>query len=144
MSEDGLHPSHLADGRYEVRRVLGMGGMGIVYEVFDQQLEVRRAIKVVHHHAESKTTERRSRREAQVAAQLAHPHIMTVHDIFEHGSSVYTVMEMGRGSLVDWVAVHGAVPPRLALETMCPVLDALDKAHEQGVIHRDIKVRPSH
>ena len=125
MSGDGLHPSHwLTDVKFAASWVWA----GWESFMKSSMLKVRRAIKVVHHNLESKYDERRSRREAQVAAQLAHPHIMTVHDIFEHENSVYTVMEMGQGSLVDWVAVHGAVLLRQCVPFWMPWRKLMSKA----------------
>lgn len=114
--------------------------MALVVKVFDQNLKVERALKLLPRNLQYSAEARvRHEREAQLAAQLEHPHVVPVHDFFEDGDQLGTVMSLARGSLVDWVQQHGLVPQRLALEQMIGVLDALEKAHELGIIHRDIK-----
>ena len=129
-----------ADGRYLTQEIIGSGGMALVVKVFDQNLNIERAIKLLPAHVQHSADARvRHEQEAQLAAQLEHPHVVPVHDFFEDEGQLCTVMSLAKGSVVDWVQTHGLVPPRLAIEEMLGVLDALEKAHGLGIIHRDIK-----
>jgi len=131
----------LEGGRYRLIDVLGEGGMAVVYRAWDNRLEVWRAIKVLNAQLTNRTTIRtRFENEARTMAKLHHRNIVTVHDVGRDQQRVYMVMEMVEGgSLVDWVEEHGPMPPRMAIDVMKEVLVALQVAHDNSVIHRDIK-----
>ena len=136
----------LAEGRFRLIHPLGEGGMATVYAAVDDRLNVRRAIKVL-----SPALSRRSRirarfiAEARTMAALEHRNIVRVYDVELDGERPYIVMELVEGgSLVDWTAEHGAMPPRLALDVLTEILHALKAAHSRGVIHRDIKLSLIH
>ena len=93
----------LHDGRYLVHGLLGTGGAAMVWRVFDRQLEVERAIKMVHTEGMAAHLQQRLHREAQVMARLSHDHVITIHDTFIEETRPCIVMELARGSVSDWV-----------------------------------------
>ncbi|MDR6688124.1 serine/threonine-protein kinase [Arthrobacter sp. 1088] len=129
------------DGRYHVRSRLARGGMSTVYLATDQRLERDVALKVLHPHlANDETFLARLSREAKAAASLSHPHVVSVLDQGEDGHIAYLVMEYVKGhTLRDVINQQGALPPRLALALIDPVIEGLAAAHGSGLIHRDIK-----
>jgi serine/threonine-protein kinase len=131
----------LGNGRYDLREVLGAGGMATVYRAYDQRLQCERAIKVLAPALSERTSIRnRFIAEARMMARLQHPNIVHVDEVVYDEGPVYMVMEMvRRGSLMDILRHHGAMPPRLASAVLQPVLQALAVAHQAGIIHRDIK-----
>ena len=125
-------------GHYRIDAVLGRGGMGIVYRATDTKLDRPVAIKFLSVGATDAQTRERFRQEARTASGLNHPHIVTVHDVGEHGGREYIVSELvDGGTLGDW-----AVRPRTwrqGVELLTGVADAVAAAHAAGVLHRDIK-----
>ena len=131
----------LGNGRYDLREVLGAGGMATVYRAYDQRLQCERAIKVLAPALSERTSIRnRFIAEARMMARLQHPNIVHVDEVVYDEGPVYMVMEMvRRGSLTDILRHHGPMPARLASAVLQPVLQALAVAHQAGIIHRDIK-----
>lgn len=132
-------------GRYRLVRILGRGAMGVVYEAQDERLGRTVAIKtVLRSHLDNETTAQdyaaRFVREAQAAARLSHPNIVTVYDFGEHDDLSYIVMEFvsGRELAELFRSGHRFTLPQ-ALQIMAELLDALAYAHAQGVVHRDVK-----
>ena len=131
-------------GKYEVRRTLGRGAMGVVYEGWDPSIQRRVAIKTVplSDAADEETQEgiARFRREAQAAGRLTHPNIVSIYDYGETPSLAYIVMEYVEGptlkSLMDKQERFG-IPDILRI--MQDLLAGLEYSHERGVVHRDIK-----
>ncbi len=131
----------LVDNRYAVRSRLARGGMSTVYVAIDQRLERDVALKVLHPHLSSDGNflDRLSR-EAKAAARLSHPHVVGVLDQGTDGNTAYLVMEYIKGhTLRDVIKAKGALPPRLALALIDPVVEGLGAAHAAGFIHRDVK-----
>jgi serine/threonine-protein kinase len=132
-------------GRYELRRVLGKGAMGVVYEGFDPTLSRRVAVKtILKSVALDDETERaygeRFVREAKAVARLNHPHIVQVFDFGMENEAAYLVMEFIQGQeLRDLFAGGERFEAGECVRIMGELLDALDFAHEAGVIHRDVK-----
>jgi len=126
-------------GRYVVLERLGAGGMGVVYAAYDPQLDRKVALKLLHRGGE----EARARllREAQAAARLTNPNVITVHDVGEFGDEIFLASEfVDGGTLADWLAAHP--PPRNWKEVLPLFLAAgrgLAAAHERKVVHRDVK-----
>ena len=132
-------------GRYDLTRVLGKGAMGIVYEGLDPKLHRKVAIKtILKGHLDddeaAKEYSMRFMREAQAVARLNHPHIVQVYDFGEEGEIAYIVMEFIKGKeLKNFFDANERFELKEAVRIMCELLDALDFAHEGGIVHRDIK-----
>ena len=134
-------------GRYELGRPLGRGGMGAVWFAHDTLLGRDVAIKEIFFPgAGSEAVDpddpvvRRALREAQAAARLRHPGIVTVHDVVTEGGRPWIVMELVNGrSLAEAIREAGLLSEQQSAEVGLRVLDALGAAHRQGVLHRDVK-----
>lgn len=132
----------VVDNRYELVEPLGSGGMANVYLAHDEVLDRHVAIKVLRdQYADDEEFVGRFRREAQSAARLSHPHIVQIYDWGRSGEGAYYIaMEyVPRGTLKDRIRRDGALAPAAAMGVALQISDALSAAHEQGVIHRDIK-----
>jgi len=132
-------------GRYDLTRVLGKGAMGIVYEGLDPRLNRKVAIKTIlkghlDDEAASKEYSMRFMREAQSVARLNHPNIVQVYDFGEQGDIAYIVMEFIKGKeLKNFFDANERFELKESVRIMCELLDALELAHEAGIVHRDIK-----
>ena len=127
-------------GAYEITGPLGAGGMGEVFKARDTRLDRTVAIKILQGHlAVSPETRQRFEREARVISSLNHPNICTLFDIGHQDGMDYLVMEYLEGeSLADRLAKGPLSLPEL-LKAGVEIADALDRAHRQGLIHRDLK-----
>ena len=153
MSQDGAQGRYagraLAGGRYQLRDLLGEGGMASVHLAYDSVLDRQVAIKTLHTElGREQAFRERFRREAQAVAKLTHTNIVSVFDTGEDDlgglTTPYIVMEYieGRplGSVLDEdVRQQGAMPADKALKITADVLAALEISHEMGLVHRDIK-----
>jgi serine/threonine-protein kinase len=129
-------------GRYRVVRHLASGGMAAVWEAHDELLARDVAVKILAPHlGEDERARRRFQREARAAAGLSsHPHVVTIYDVGEHAGRVFMVMEIMRGgTLGDRLKSGREIPHSVALRWLREAAEALDTAHEAGVVHRDIK-----
>ncbi len=131
-------------GRYKLERVLGKGAMGIVYEALDPKLHRKVAIKTILVNQLDEDTAKdfsmRFVREAHAVARLNHPNIVQVYDFGEEAGVAFLVMEFIKGTdLKSSLAGNQLIDRKECVRVMCELLDALDFAHEAGVIHRDIK-----
>lgn len=125
---------------YRLIRKLGHGGMADVYLGVQENLQREVAIKVlVSSLFRDEQFSLRFIKEAQTAAKLSHPNIITIHDIGQVGETYYIVMEYLHESLNDRIKKVGIVSPREALDIVKMIASALDYAHNKGFIHRDIK-----
>jgi eukaryotic-like serine/threonine-protein kinase len=144
MRPEGL-PTRI--GRYEIRRELGRGMMGLVYEAYDPRTERPVALKVVRlvfavTDADRASFERRFLAEARIASHLSHPGIVAVHDMGRDAATglLYLAFELLHGrTLAEMTADGGRLPWTTALEIGASVAHALHYAHGRGVVHRDIK-----
>lgn len=127
-------------GKYQIEREVGRGGFAVVYQAYDPTLGRRVAIKVPHPWllSDPKFVER-FRREAQLAANLTHPHIVTVFEIGEEQGTPFIAMEWLEGMPLDQWLETGKPPSPAVLQALVGVGAALDYAHGRGVVHRDIK-----
>jgi serine/threonine protein kinase/CheY-like chemotaxis protein len=126
---------------YRIDSRIGRGGMGVVYRAHHLSLERQAALKVIQPDlAESSGFRERFSREARVAAALAHPNIVTVYDAGEVDGTLYLAMQYIEGAdLARMLATDGRLKPYRAIDVCRQVGDALDAAHAQGLIHRDVK-----
>ena len=127
-------------GRYELRAMLGRGGMGEVYEAADRRLDRTVAVKVLREElARDRRFVARFHREARTAARLQHPAIVAVHDFGEHDGRVYLVLEHVPGrTLHEQLRDEGALAPARAASVGAHVAEALTHAHARGIVHRDV------
>jgi serine/threonine-protein kinase len=126
-------------GRYELRDVLGRGGMATVYRAYQQALDRQVAVKIMAANlAHDPDFVERFRREARTVARLRHPNILTVHDFGEEDGLLYLVTELIAGGTLQ-SRLHELRSSDRAVELIAQVGAALDYAHAQGIIHRDVK-----
>jgi serine/threonine protein kinase len=127
-------------GRYELRGVLGRGGMAEVRDGWDIRLDRPVAVKLLHPVFTMQPDNRmRFEVEARAAAALNHPHIVSVHDSGEHAGTPYIVMERLSGQTLADVIARGPLPQPQVRSILDDVLSALAAAHARGILHRDIK-----
>jgi len=122
--------------RFLIERRLGSGGFGVVYEAWDGRLERTVAVKAIECHGEAG---RRVLREAQAAARLNHPGIVTLYEMGEEDGHALLVTELVEGSTLAELSAAGALADREIAEIGADLCEALDHAHERGVVHRDVK-----
>jgi len=127
---------------YEIKSLIGEGGMGSVYLAHHTQVSRRVAIKVLlPQYLKNQEIRLRFRNEASMMAHLQHPNIVSLFDYVEDDSGMYLIMEFVEGTPLDeYIArVTGPMPEMKAVPIMKQILDAFDYAHSQKVVHRDIK-----
>ena len=133
-----MHPA--AIGPFKIERELGRGGMGEVYLARDTRLDRQVAIKVLPAHlAQDPDRLARFQREAKVLASLNHPGIGAIYGLEEVGGHQYLILEFVEGETLADRLVSGAIPVEEALSIARQIAEALEVAHEKGVIHRDLK-----
>ena len=128
-------------GRYVVQAVVGTGGMAVVYRAFDQKKNRIVAIKVLRPEYESdEEFVRRFSREAEAASKVSHENIVNMLDVGIDGDMRYIVMEYVDGqTLKDMIRQRGTIHPDTAIRMTIRILAAVDHAHRNGIVHRDIK-----
>jgi serine/threonine-protein kinase len=137
-----LNPGDVIDGKYQIVRLLGEGGMGAVYEGLNVRIHRRVAIKVLHGKvASSPEAVQRFEREAQAAGRIGSSHIVEVLDLGDlPDGDRYMVMEFLDGqSLADRVQARGKLPPEEIYPIAVQLLEGLAAAHAAGIVHRDLK-----
>lgn len=128
----------LAD-RYELREMVGRGGMGIVYRAHDTALSREVAVKVIDEHKSTTATRERLQREASILAKLEHPGIVPIHDVGVLGDGrAFYVMRLVRGQRLDEHVATG-ISRGDALRIVLRLSEAVAFANAQGVVHRDLK-----
>ena len=129
-----------AVGRYEIRREIGRGGFGAVYEAFDPQLGRTVALKALKPgRSKHPVSEAWIQKEAEAVARLDHPCIVTLFDVGTCNSGAYLVMELLRGKTLAQRIAEGAIPQDEALHIAEEMAKGLAHAHQRGVLHRDLK-----
>ncbi|GAA5346148.1 hypothetical protein PLACP1_23090 [Planifilum fimeticola] len=128
-------------GRYEILYRVGGGGMAVVYKAKDLLLNRYVAIKVLNELLSNDSEFiRRFSREAQAAASLSHPNVVNVYDVGREGHIHYIVMEYVEGpTLKEYIQENGPLPPEDAVHIAVQICDALAHAHDNQIVHRDIK-----
>src|SRR5262249_35869936 len=120
-------------------RLLGQGGMGTVYQARQLKLDRLVALKILSLGAETSAFAERFLREARALARLEHPHIVTVPDFGEAGAFYYFIMEYAEGGSLRQFLQAGRPRQEEVLSLVAQICDALQYAHDEGIIHRDIK-----
>ena len=127
-------------GPYEILTLIGAGGMGEVYRAKDTRLDRTVAIKILPSHLSSNPDlKQRFEREARTISNLSHPNICALYDIGHQDGTDYLVMEYLEGETLAQRLIRGSLPIEQVLRYGMQIADALDRAHRQGVIHRDLK-----
>lgn len=129
------------DGRYEIRELIGVGGMAVVYKAYDNVDDRIVAVKILKEEfLANEEFRRRFKNESKAIAVLSHPNIVKVHDVSFGDVIQYIVMEHISGiTLKDYIQQQGVISWKDALHFASQVLKALQHAHEKGIVHRDIK-----
>jgi serine/threonine-protein kinase len=145
LQSEALQPGAVF-GRFLIIERVGGGGVGEVFAAYDPDLDRRVALKVLLQEGAATGTGSASEagqgllREAKAAAQLAHPHVVTVYEVGEADGRAFIAMELVEGTdLGAWIDAREQVDWRVALELMIQAGDGLAAAHERGTIHRDFK-----
>ncbi|EDM79969.1 serine/threonine kinase family protein [Plesiocystis pacifica SIR-1] len=128
-------------GRYPLLRRIGAGGMGVVYAAYDELLDRRVAVKVLHVHVWDSDGRRRERllREAQAMARVSHPNVVAVHEVGTAGDQLFVAMEFVEGqTLQEWLRSDARSWREIAA-MFGQVADGLAAIHEAGLVHRDVK-----
>lgn len=125
-------------GRYTLTRLLGRGGMGVVYAARDERLEREVAVKMISGLSGDDAV-RRFWREARAAASLNHPRVCQIYEVDEHPSGIFLAMELLDGESLEARLSGGAMSPAAAVTVAIEMLDALGALHARGFVHRDVK-----
>src|SRR6185369_2008130 len=137
-----LTPAELAPSfpQLEILECLGRGGMGVVYKARQKSLNRLVALKLLApERADDPLFAARFTREAQALASLTHPHIVAVHDFGQAGGFYFLIMEFVDGVNLRQLLQAKKLTPKEALSIVPPVCEALQCAHDHGIVHRDIK-----
>ncbi|HET6923804.1 MAG TPA: serine/threonine-protein kinase, partial [Anaeromyxobacteraceae bacterium] len=135
----GLRPGDVLD-RFEIIRELGRGGFGAVYEAVDRELGRKVALKTLRPgRSRDEWVDAQLRAEAQAAARLSHPGIVTLHEACTCDRGPYLVMELLRGETLEARLARGPLPPGEAVEVALQISRALAHVHSHGLVHRDLK-----
>jgi serine/threonine protein kinase len=133
---DGTLVGSLVLNRFLIERRIGSGGFGVVYEAWDGRLERTVAVKAIESQGDAR---RRVLREAQAAARLNHPGIVTLYEMGEEDGNALLVTELVEGDTLARLSGEGALSDREIGEIGADLCEALDHAHARGVVHRDVK-----
>jgi len=138
---EALRPGAVFAGRYEVKEVIGAGGMGVVYRAFDRELQEPVAIKTLKQEAMAAGAAlERFKQEIRLARRIAHRNVVRTYDLGEQNGMYYLTMEYVEGtSLKQLIVSRGKLPVEVTLTVGKQLCRALEVAHAEGVIHRDIK-----
>ena len=129
-----------AFGDYELLEELGRGGMGVVYKARQRSLDRIVAVKMIlRGDLASGLDLARFRSEAESAARLEHPHIVSIYEVGQWESQAYFTMQHVEGTTLARLVANGPLPPRDAARLLLPICRAIHHAHERGVLHRDLK-----
>jgi len=136
-----LRPGAVFAGRYEVKEIIGAGGMGVVYRAFDRELQEPVAIKTLRPEVMAGGSAlERFKQEIRLARRIAHRNVVRIYDLGEQNGMYYLTMEYVEGtSLKQLIASRGKLPVEVTLTVGKQLCRALEVAHAEGVIHRDIK-----
>ena len=136
-----LRPGDVVADRFRIARLLGMGGMGVVYQAHDTELDVDVALKLLRPELASRPDAfERFRQELLLARQVSSPHVVRIHDLVRHGEVWLISMDFVPGqSLERLLDTKGNLPPDDAIRIVRELALGLSAAHQRGVVHRDLK-----
>lgn len=138
MKHDSMHGAEF--GPYRIGRLLGRGGMGAVYEAYDTNKDRTVALKVLPADlADDERFTQRFRREAHTVARLQEPHIIPIHDYGEIDGRLFIDMRLVKGKDLRSLIAEGPLGTERALHLVGQIAEALDAAHTEGLVHRDVK-----
>ncbi len=127
-------------GKYTITGVVGKGGMGEVYEAYDNQIGRTVALKIMKsQYANDRNYRTRFERESHAAATLEEPHVIPIHGFGEIDGSLFIDMRLVRGTDLESLIAKGPLEPSRAVVIITQIAAALDAAHAAGLVHRDIK-----
>jgi serine/threonine kinase PknH len=127
-------------GKYKITGVLGKGGMGEVYEAYDNEIGRNVALKIIKsQYANDRSYRMRFERESHAAATLQEPHVIPIHGFGEIDGSLFIDMRLVRGTNLQSLLEKGPLEPSRAVAIITQIAAALDAAHAEGLIHRDVK-----
>jgi serine/threonine protein kinase len=127
-------------GHYRISAELGSGGMGIVYRAYDEVLHRDVAVKVVNRDVrDDPSSAKRLLDEARASSGLSHPNICTIYEVGDDGGNLYIVMELVEGKTLHELSAGSGLAPEVALRYGVQVAAALARAHDRGIVHRDLK-----
>ncbi|WP_083041984.1 serine/threonine-protein kinase [Mycobacterium asiaticum] len=127
-------------GKYTITGVLGKGGMGEVYEAYDNQIGRTVALKIIKgQYANDRKFRTRFERESHAAATLQEPHVIPIHGFGEIDGSLFIDMRLVRGNDLEALLVRAPLEPARAVAIVTQIAAALDAAHADGLVHRDVK-----
>ncbi len=127
-------------GPYQILEQIGLGGMATVYKAYQPGMNRLVALKVLpEHYARDPKFTKRFEREAQVVAKLEHRNIIPIYDYGSHDNITYLAMRYLQAGTVKDILAHGALPLNDVAKLLSDISSALDYAHSQGIIHRDVK-----
>jgi eukaryotic-like serine/threonine-protein kinase len=132
-------PAPVLLDRYRLQRRLGAGAFGTVWLARDERLEREVAVKILPRERTMSGPPGRFEREARAAARLSHPAIVTLYEAAVDDEGAYLVSELVRGETLDTLLAHGQLSDRDVIGIALALCDALQHAHDQGVVHRDVK-----
>ncbi len=126
-------------GHYTIRRKIGAGGMGVVYQAYDERLERTVALKMMLSLDQDETARKRFWREARAAASVNHPHVCQVYEVVEHDGQLFIAMELLEGEPLADHLKRGPLSVDEAVPIAVDMLAALGAIHARGIVHRDLK-----
>jgi serine/threonine protein kinase len=127
-------------GHCRVAAKIGEGGMGVVYRAHDEILRRDVAVKVVNKDpCLDSSASQRLLHEARASSSLAHPNICTIHEVGETNGELYIVMELVEGESLRAMSADAGLPPESVLRYGVQIASALARAHDRGIVHRDLK-----
>ncbi|HEY6076862.1 MAG TPA: serine/threonine-protein kinase, partial [Gaiella sp.] len=140
VAGSALAPGTMVAG-YRIEALIGRGGMGAVYRAAEEGLGRKVALKVIAPElAQDERFRERFLRESRIAASLDHPHVIPIYQAGDEDGLLFLAMRYVEGSdLAKVVAENGALEPKRAVDLLSQIAEALDAAHEKGLIHRDVK-----
>ena len=140
-----LTPGEAFGGRYHIIKLLGIGGMGAVYQAWDDELGVIVALKVIRREAaldpeSAQALERRFKQELLLARQVTHKNVVRIHDLGEvHGLRYITMPFVNGRTRAELLAEQGSLPVSQALGIFRQLVAGMEAAHAKGIVHRDLK-----